>query len=290
MRHAAVNDRTGKEPRPKATHKVRQGQRRSLTPGLDGKTSMFDTSIEALPSHPSHLSQIQTQMQMQIQIQNPINTSLPTSRSPSPLLPSPHLLSQLTNLHNRRPRNRRLIRNPLLTRRQHNIDLPRKPRRHRRGQRPVRPDRHRHKHRPRHGRERRVQLALPVGVGAHEHGARRAEDERAAGCDCCACNCARGRLRSERGKRLEGQRGVAGRTADDEGRGEAVDLVEVERGVEGAGERNFGRRQLGAHVGGVAGLDGEDRACRREVVGRGDGGGGAEVRGDADAFEDGGEA
>jgi hypothetical protein len=89
---------------------------------------------------------------------------------------------------------------------------------------------------------------------------------------------------SEHGERLDGQREVVLGARGDEGGGESVDLVVVERGVEGLGE---GRLLDGAaDEGAVACLDGQDRAGGRQVGLRHDVGGGAEVGGNTNALED----
>jgi hypothetical protein len=89
---------------------------------------------------------------------------------------------------------------------------------------------------------------------------------------------------SEHGERLDGQRGVILGARGDEGRSQGVDLVVVERGVEGLGERRL--LDGAADEGAVACLDRQDRAGGRQVCLRHDVGGGAEVRGDTNALED----
>lgn len=86
---------------------------------------------------------------------------------------------------------------------------------------------------------------------------------------------------------LDGQRRVGGRAGDDEGSGERVHLVEVERGVEGRCEWHFG--QGSADVSRMAGLGRQDGAGGGEVVSGHDVGGSAKVGGNTDALEDGGE-
>jgi hypothetical protein len=89
---------------------------------------------------------------------------------------------------------------------------------------------------------------------------------------------------SEHGERLDGQGGVVLGAGGDEGGREGVDLVVVERGVEGLGE---GRLLDGAaDEGAVARLNGQDRGGGGQVGLRHDVGGGAEVGGNTNALED----
>ena len=89
------------------------------------------------------------------------------------------------------------------------------------------------------------------------------------------------------GEGHDGQGRVGGRAGGDEGCGEGVDLVEVEWVVECGWEGRLGER--GADVGAVARLDGQDRGGGRQVGLVHDGGGGAEVGGNTDTLEDGGQ-
>ena len=92
--------------------------------------------------------------------------------------------------------------------------------------------------------------------------------------------CRRGQ--GERGKRFDRQGGRAGRTGENEAVREAVNLVRIERGVEGGGKRLLA--QSGADVGAVPGFYGENRARGGQVGGAYDVGGGAEVGGYADSW------
>jgi hypothetical protein len=96
----------------------------------------------------------------------------------------------------------------------------------------------------------------------------------------------RARCKRELRESLEWQGGVGGWAGDDEWRGEGVDLVRGERGVEWL--REWGLLERGAEVGAVAGLDGEDGGGGCEVGFAHYVGGLAGVGGDADALEDGG--
>jgi hypothetical protein len=99
-------------------------------------------------------------------------------------------------------------------------------------------------------------------------------------------NRAGARCKRELGESLEWESGVGGWAGDDEWRGEGVDLVRGERGVEWL--REWGLLERGAEVGAVAGLDGEDGGGGCEVGFAHYVGGLAGVGGDADALEDGG--
>ena len=89
-------------------------------------------------------------------------------------------------------------------------------------------------------------------------------------------------VQSQDGEGLDWELGVLGRARHDKLRGERVNLVEGERGVEGLREGHFA--VLGADVSAVAGLDSEDGAGGSQVVLVHDVGGSAEVSGHTDAL------
>lgn len=92
------------------------------------------------------------------------------------------------------------------------------------------------------------------------------------------------RFKNERREGLEWKRSCVWCETSDELGSEGEDLVEVERGVEGLWE---GRLLEGSpDVRGVTGFNGQDGAGDREIGFINDGGGGTEVSGDTDSFED----
>lgn len=179
------------------------------------------------------------------------------------------------NLNNSRASRNSIVINRILAARQNRISLPRKAL----GDRNLEPAIHGgrlRKRGPRHGNKRRVDL------GTLEEVAGRLQNNLIARVDGHLGVCGHG----HGGERLDGEGRVGGRARGDEGRGERVDLVEGQGGVKGLGEGLLG--EVGADVGRVARLDGQDGARGGEVRLGHDVGGGAEVGGDADALEDGG--
>lgn len=87
-------------------------------------------------------------------------------------------------------------------------------------------------------------------------------------------------VHGEGGEGLHGKHAVAGGAFNDEGGGDGVNLVEVERVVECLSEGNFA--EGGAQVGAVAGLSGEDAAGGSEVCVVHDVSGSTEVSADSD--------
>lgn len=99
----------------------------------------------------------------------------------------------------------------------------------------------------------------------------------------------RARLRDRQGgESSERQSWITRGKARNELRSQAKDSVEVQGRVKGLGEGRI-LANLGANVGGVTALDGQDGTGGSEVGFGGNGTCGTEVGGHADAFEDGGE-